>query len=191
MQDIRSSFDLYAPPRDDDLNKHDTSDADSCRFYPSGSEDGIKSNRASISDYSGITSSAHSEGGGGVASRGGSPEPTEPQETTKTLMFDYDSLPDEVLGLLKEYEKQGKMEIVEKRVSYIRSQEKEEEEDEEEEEEDDDEDVIDASQLVGGIPRVYEKPVGDSQSETESMVTRKIGKASSYKDKNECLTWNH
>lgn len=185
MQDIRSSFDLYAPPRDDDLNKHDTSDADSCRFYPSGSEDGIKSNRASISDYSGITSSAHSEVG--VASRGGSPEPTEPQETTKTLMFDYDSLPDEVLGLLKEYEKQGKMEIVEKRVRYIRSQEKEEEEDEEEEE-DDEEDVIDASQLVGGIPLVYDKPVGDSQSETESMVTRKIGKVSNRKDKNECLT---
>lgn len=184
MQDIRSSFDLYAPPRDDDLIKHDISDADSCRFYPSGSEDGIKSNRASISDYSGVASAASD----GVASRERSPEPIESEETTKTLMFDYDSLPDEVHGLLKEYEKHGKMEIMEKRVRYIRSPGKEE--DEEDEEEEDDEDVIDASQLVGGIPFVYDKLVGDSQSETESTFTRRIGRLIDNEDKDELLTCN-
>ena len=55
-------------------------------------------------------------------------------------MFDYDSLPDEVLGLLREYEKQGKMRIEEDRP--IRNYKEDEEEDE---------NAIDAARVLSTI----------------------------------------
>lgn len=87
------------------------------------------------------------------------------------MLFDYDTLPDEVLSLLREYEKQGKMEIVEKRVVHY-SRESQDSEDEEDEEEDDDEDALDASKLLTTAQHHFVR--SDSKRGGRGVV-RKIG----------------
>lgn len=130
------------------------------RIYPSGSEDGIKSGRESSTDI-------NSAGGRKTYSAKSSVVSLVKAETPKTLLFDYDSLPDEVLGLLKAYETQGHMELVERKIKYsdvpgVEENEHDHEEDEDEEDNDDteEEDLIDASQLISSyrIPEPTRKP---------------------------------
>ncbi|KAI8145305.1 hypothetical protein BJV82DRAFT_33437 [Fennellomyces sp. T-0311] len=61
------------------------------------------------------------------------------QDQEQELLFDYDALPDEVLGLLREYEKQGKMKIEEQQVKHYNNDDEE------------DEDAVDVSRLVTTI----------------------------------------
>lgn len=105
----------------------------------------------------------------------------EDSNDTVQLMFDYDTLPDEVIGLLKEYEKMGKLEIKEGTVDTgrrsrmrVQHEEDEDEEDEEEEEEEEqgDETLIDPSKLISGVEDILETDAAVKSSGDNSSVRR-------------------
>ena len=87
-------------------------------------------------------------------------------------MLDYDALPPEVLGLLREYEKQGKIQMEERRVKMYYKNDDEEEE-EEEEEGDDDTGLVDVSELVSTVAAPYDNNEGGID-DNDSIMTKKI-----------------
>ncbi|KAI8377933.1 uncharacterized protein BYT42DRAFT_362258 [Radiomyces spectabilis] len=82
-------------------------------------------------------------------------------EKGQVLLFDYDTLPEEVVALINEYEKEGKVQMKERRIkdtdgSDRQTSKDEDENDEDEEldldnEEDDEDDVIDAANIISGL----------------------------------------
>lgn len=165
MCDPRPSFDLF---------QHTKSIETTGDGSVAASDDGIKSNIASgiaednepaASNDSGVSESSN-----------------EDKDDTVQLMFDYDTLPDEVIGLLKEYEKMGRLEIRESAVNSNRRTDMQaehedgdgqddEEEEEEGEEDEDDEAFIDPSKLIAGVRDILGTNAAD-QVDDDSRVRR-------------------
>ncbi|KAI7851213.1 hypothetical protein BDC45DRAFT_228828 [Circinella umbellata] len=92
-------------------------------------------------------------------------EAEEQQEEEKRIMLDYDTLPSEVLGLLHEYEKQGKMQVEERRVKmYFKN---------DEEEEDEDDDIVDGHELISTVLHPYDHSE-EGLDDNDSIMTKKI-----------------
>ncbi|KAG2220995.1 hypothetical protein INT45_004614 [Circinella minor] len=89
----------------------------------------------------------------------------EEQEEEKRIMLDYDTLPSEVLSLLNEYEKQGKMQVEERRVKmYFKN---------DEEEEDEDDDIVDGHELISTVLYPYDHNE-EGLDDNDSIMTKKI-----------------
>ncbi|KAG0183576.1 hypothetical protein DFQ29_000068 [Apophysomyces sp. BC1021] len=119
----------------DDPEAIDNYISDADEIYPSDSEYAIKSNCASVSD-----------------SDNRKVESTEDSYAVKSLLFDYDTLPDEIISLLKKYEADGKMELKYRKVKRMQTDDNldnDNEDNDHDDDNDDDDDEEEEEDIVG------------------------------------------